>query len=255
MAVPKVLILMADYGHDPTETAVPYTALSKAGFDIHFATENGNIPRCDKLMLEGLCQKLLGATRDVIDLYATMAASKEIQSPLAWTAPEFTLDPYDLVLLPGGHDKAVRQIIDSPRVHDLMLAYFPQTKKPGRKVVAAICHGVMVLSETKDANGQSVISNCTTTTLPAFFERSIFWTTWPVLGSYYKTYGAWSENTATSVQNVLADPAQFKSSISSEPFVVEDESYNYISARYPPDAKLFGDRIVNLVHDVRSRPS
>jgi hypothetical protein len=169
-----------------------------------------------------------------------MAASREMQNPLAWTAPGFTLDEYDVVLLPGGHDKAMRQIIDSPRVHELMAAYFPQTKKPGHKVVAAICHGVMVLSESKDATGQSIIANCTTTTLPAFFERFIFWTTWPILGSYYKTYGAWSENTATSVsfvqassqinlvgidsqsqvQKVLADPTQYKSSISSAPYVI-----------------------------------
>lgn len=80
MSVPKALIMMADYGHDPTgmvgkhrqvfpflyatdssetETVVPYTAMSKAGFDISFATEHGKVPQCDKRMLEGVWQKLL----------------------------------------------------------------------------------------------------------------------------------------------------------------------------------------------------
>ena len=77
MATPKVLILMADYGHDPTgmasvqavnplytdgmpsETAVPYTAFKKAGFDVQFATETGNSPKCDERMISGMTQKLL----------------------------------------------------------------------------------------------------------------------------------------------------------------------------------------------------
>jgi putative intracellular protease/amidase len=38
---------------------VPYTAFKDAGFDVQFATENGNAPACDKLLLEGLSQKIL----------------------------------------------------------------------------------------------------------------------------------------------------------------------------------------------------
>ena len=30
-------------------------------------------------------------------------------------------------------------------------------------------------------------------------------------------------------------------------FIVEDEKYNYISARYPGDAQLFSDEIIKLV--------
>ena len=59
MANPKVLIPMSDYGHDPTETSVPYTAFKEAGFEVHFATENGKAPECDKKMLRGVTQKLL----------------------------------------------------------------------------------------------------------------------------------------------------------------------------------------------------
>jgi putative intracellular protease/amidase len=41
------------------ETAVPYRAFKKAGFEVHFATENGSAPQGDKKMLEGITQKLL----------------------------------------------------------------------------------------------------------------------------------------------------------------------------------------------------
>ncbi|VUC22308.1 unnamed protein product, partial [Clonostachys rosea] len=117
MAAPKVLIMMADYGHEPTaneeesgqraEATVPYTAFKSAGFDVQFATENGKAPACDKLLLEGLSQKILhhladlegmqGAKGSVLQDYAKMVASEECKQTLSWTAPGFSLDPFSLV--------------------------------------------------------------------------------------------------------------------------------------------------------------
>ncbi|KAI1097870.1 class I glutamine amidotransferase-like protein [Jackrogersella minutella] len=245
-STPKVLIMMADYGHDPTETAVPYTAFKNANYEIQFATENGKQPRCDKKMLEGFTQKLLGAKKEVISMYKRMAISEEMHHPLSWSDPDFSLDPFDLVIFPGGHDKGVRQIIDSPIVHKLVVDYFPKTKRPSKKVVGAVCHGVMVLSESKDANGRSVIHDCNTTALPAKFEQAAYWSTRAVLGDYYKTYGHGSANVEDSVKKALASPDQFKASLNPGPFIVEDEQYNYISARWPADAELFAEEIVKL---------
>ncbi|KAI1400999.1 class I glutamine amidotransferase-like protein [Hypoxylon fuscum] len=252
VAPQKVLIMMADYGHDPTgalplyQTAVPYTAFKAAGYDVKFATENGKQPRCDKKLLEGFTQKLLGATKEVVAKYKKMAVSDEMRHPLSWSAPGFTLDPFDLVVFPGGHEKGVRQIIDSPVVHQLVVEYFPQTKKPSSKVVGAICHGVMVLSESKDVHGRSVIRECSTTALPAKFEQAAYWGTRAVLGDYYKTYGHGSENVEESIKKNLINPAQFKASLNPGAFTVEDEHYNYISARYPADAELFAEEIIKL---------
>jgi hypothetical protein len=44
-----------------------------------------------------------------------------VQHPLSWTDPSLTLNPYDLIFLPGGHEKGVRQIIDSPATVGTML--------------------------------------------------------------------------------------------------------------------------------------
>lgn len=101
---------------------------------------------------------------------------------LAWADDGFTLNPYDLVFLPGGHEKGVVQVINSPVTHKLMVDYFPQTRKPSKKNVAAICHGVMVLSESSFPNGKSVLHDATTTALPGFMEQSIFWGTRLFLG-------------------------------------------------------------------------
>ncbi|ATY67384.1 ThiJ/PfpI family protein [Cordyceps militaris] len=154
---------------------------------------------------------------------------------------------YDLVFLPGGHDKGVRQVIDADAVHALLATYFPQTKKPSKKAVGAVCHGVMVLSETKSSDGTSVLHGVTTTALPTRFEQLAFWGTRLFLGDYYKTYGAGSDNVEESVTKVLEKPQDFKNSLAPAPFVVEDDKYNYISARFPGDVDLLGEKLVALV--------
>ena len=178
-----------------------------------------------------------GATGSVVKSYDEMTETPEFKSPLSWKSEGFSLDSYTLVFLPGGHEKGVRQVIDSEKVHELLVDFFPKTKKPGKKVVGAVCHGVMVLSSSKDKEGNSVIRDCVTTALPTRFEQTAYWGTRLVLGDYYKTYGACSENVQESVSyfttkedpfaivvgganifvlqvtKVLKDPSQFKNSL------------------------------------------
>ncbi|TQS32601.1 hypothetical protein Golomagni_07079 [Golovinomyces magnicellulatus] len=246
----KVGILMSDYGHDPSETAIPYAGFKSAGFDIDFITEKGTSPKCDAKMLEGITQKILGAKQYVITEYNKMILSEEWKSPSSWSTPGFSLDQYDLVFVPGGHEKSVRQVIDSETVHKLMADYFPKTKKPATKAVGAVCHGVMVLSSTKLEDGKSVLHGVKTTALPARFEQLAFWGTRAFLGDYYKTYGACSENVEESVTKVLEKPSDFKNSLGMGPFVVEDETYNYVSARFPGDVDLLAEKLVNLARSI-----
>ena len=128
-----------------------------------------------------------------------MAATPEFLHPISWSSPDFNLDSYNLIFLPGGHEKGVRQLIDSPVMHKHLAAYFPETIKPSNKTVAAVCHGVMVLSETMGNDGKSIIHECDTTALPGKFEQAAFWCTRVFLGDYYKTYGAGSDNVETAV--------------------------------------------------------
>ena len=140
-----------------------------------------------------------GASKEAVSLYESMRTDMQSMTALSWSTEGFSLEDYDLVFLPGGHEKGVVQVINSPTVHRLMAEYFPQTLKPSRKSCAAICHGVMVLSESSLPDGKCVIHDATTTALPGAMEQSIFWGTRLVLGDYYKTYGAGSESVETSV--------------------------------------------------------
>jgi putative intracellular protease/amidase len=135
-----------------------------------------------------------------------MVQTPEWKEPAAWTSATFALDAYDLVFLPGGHEKSVRQVIDSAAVHKMLVDFFPLTKKPSRKAVGAVCHGVMVLAAAKDHDGKSAIHDATTTTLPARFEQLAFWGTRVFLGDYYKTYGACSDDAEDSVRCSFLSP-------------------------------------------------
>ena len=137
------------------------------------------------------------------------SSSESWQKPLAWTDPSFTLDNYELIFLPGGHEKAMRQMIDSSRVHDLLRSYFPKTEKPSTKSLAAVCHGVQVLAMTKNENSKSIICETKTTALPHTMEQGIFNATRLFLGDYYKTYGAGTPSVQEIVTDSLNDPSQF----------------------------------------------
>jgi putative intracellular protease/amidase len=234
---------MSDYGHDPTETAVPYTVFKNAGFSITFATEKGVPPKCDDKMLYGITQKLLvlphplyphqlspigitalnivqGATKDAVKQYETMIQDPVAQSPISWSDPDFSLDKYDLIFLPGGHEKSVRQLLDSPIISKHLASYFPSTQKPSKKAVGAICHGVQALAHSKLEDGKSVLHDGTTTALPGFMESFIFWATRLFLGDYYKTYGAGTDNVETIVRKSLDNPGkQWRGSLGSTPYV------------------------------------
>lgn len=249
---PKAIFLIADYGNDPTETAIPWKILNEAGIETAFATENGKQPVCDSRMLTGWTGALLGAPRAGKQAYKELVETPAFQNPLSWTDSSFSLNEYDCVVLPGGHDKGIRQIIDSDRVHQLLAAYFPlTTKSASGKHVAAICHGVQVLAASEytegDKKGKSILADVKTTALQGFHEQFIYWATRLFLGDYYKTYGHGTPSVQEIVTKVLNDPSQWRGSLSVSPFIVEDEQYNYLSARYPPDAEEFGKRIVKML--------
>lgn len=269
---------MADYGYDPTEVCIPFTVFKDAGFSVTIATENGATPQLDKMMLEGVTGAMLGASAEVKKLCRSLTDEQCFKQPVAWSHADFSIDDFDLVFLPGGHEKGVRQLIDSEIIHKHLATFFPKTLRAqgGRKTVAAICHGVQVLAFTPspsslnqsfpiDKNGsinlkadfKSIIHSCATTALPAQLETFITHATRPFLGDYYKTYGAETPNVEDYVGHGLDDPdRRFQQGPSwyspwlSQPFVVVDEQYRYLSGRFPPDARRLAEIAVREVQSV-----
>lgn len=240
----RVLCPLPDRDFDPTEAAVPWRLLTRAGHEVVFATERGDVPECDPLLITGVIFGELGAKAEPKQLYAEMAASKELAAPITWAA----IDPaaYDALLLPGGHAPGMKQYLGSALLQEKVAA-FAATGKP----VAAICHGVLVLARARDPEtGKSVLHGRRTTCLPHYMEKVAYTLTAWKHGRYYRTYDAYVEE---EVVAALEDPSHFErgpftlmkhgsSSSDAGAFVVEDG--NYVSARWPGDAFLFAKKLL-----------
>ncbi len=240
-----VLVPLPDRDFDPTEAAVPWRLLTRAGHRVVFATEAGARPACDPRLLQGVVFGKLGAEREPKAFYRELEAAIEFQRPVTWAS----LDPaaYDALLLPGGHAPGMRQYLGREVLQGKVAAFW----ELGRPV-AAICHGVLVLARSRDpATGRSVLAQSRTTCLPGYMERLSYCATFWKLGRYYRTYPAYVEE---EVRAALDDPArQFlrgplnlgRPATADDDrlaFVVEDG--RYVSARWPGDAYLFARKLL-----------
>jgi putative intracellular protease/amidase len=245
--VATVLIPVPDRDFDVTEVAVPWRLLTRAGHVVRFATERGaTAPSADQRLLDGVIFGQLGAAPEPKAFYAELQSDEEFRAPLAWA--DVKPDEFDGLILPGGHAPGMRQYLGSERLRS-KVAEFWALGRP----VGAICHGVLVLARTRDPmTGRSLLYGRRTTCLPKYMERSAFVATAWRLGRYYRTYPAYVED---EVKSALDHPSQFESGPRSfrrgtatddgPAFVVRDGQY--LSARWPGDAYLFGRRFCDLL--------
>lgn len=243
-----VLIPLPDRDFDVTEAAVPWSALTRAGHQVVFATESGGqAPAADPRLLSGVLFGKLGAEAAPKALYSEMIETSAFRSPVSWSALE--VSRFDGLLLPGGHAPGMKQYLES-EVLQRQVAEFWALQRP----VAAICHGVLVLARTRGADQRSVLWERRTTCLPAYMERLAYYVSAWKLGKYYRTYPEYVEE---EVRGALRDSAsQFQRGPitigrrgtefdDSPAYVVEDG--NYLSSRWPGDAYLFGRRFVSML--------
>lgn len=243
----RVLIPLPDRDFDVTEVAVPWRVLTDAGHVAVFATERGGeAPMADPRLLDGVILGKLGAYEEPKRFYRELIGTDGFRAPLAWA--ELKPTEYDALLLPGGHAPGMRQYLSSTVLQG-KVAEFWRLDRP----VGAICHGVLVLARSKDPlTGKSVIADRRTTCLPKYMERGGYYLTAWRLGRYYRTYRAYVED---EVRAALTSQAQFirgprtsrrgTASDHTNAFVVQDG--RYLSARWPGDAYLFGERFRTLI--------
>ncbi len=239
---------LPDRDFDVTEVAVPWRLLTGGGHEVVFATERaGTSAAADPRLLTGVIFGQLGAEDEPKRWYAEMIRTAAFADSVGWA--DLNVGDYDGLLLPGGHAPGMRQYLGSPILRDRVAAFWASGRPVG-----AICHGVLVLARTQDADGRSVLAARRTTCLPKYLERVAFLSTAWRLGRYYRTYPAYVED---EVRAALDDPRrQFErgprvlsargTATNDRPaFVVQDGSY--VSARWPGDAYLFGRRFCDLL--------
>jgi putative intracellular protease/amidase len=281
----RVLMPLPARDFDPSEAAVSWRVLVKAGHTVGFATPDGHPAVADDVMLTGqgldlwgavpylrnwpLVGLLLRANRDARDAYAEMIADPNYLAPQRWDA----VDPAtsDALLLPGGHRaRGMRDYLESEVLQGHVVSFF-DAEKP----VAAICHGVLLAARSiSRRTGRSTLWGYRTTALTWALENSA-WSLARVLRfwdpNYYRTYleQAGQPKGFMSVQQEVtralaraedfcdvprADPDYRRKTSGLErdsidnakpAFVVRDR--NYVSARWPGDVHTFAKTFADLL--------
>lgn len=251
MVKKRVLIPLPNYGFDPSEAAIPWKQLKEKDIEIVFITPKGEKAAADKLMVTGeklgILKPVLQARKDAINAYHEMEQSESFCNPLKYI-DVFEKD-FDGILLPGGHDKAAKEYLESKLLQQLIVAFF-KAKKP----VAAVCHGVVLAARSIDADtGKSVLHNYKTTALLKSQELLAYNLTRIWLKDYYLTYPGLT--TEDEVRSVLSNQEHFikgpipiqKDTINNlkKGFVVRDR--NYLSARWPGDIYNFSQEFIHMI--------
>ncbi|MES2396883.1 MAG: type 1 glutamine amidotransferase domain-containing protein [Bacteroidota bacterium] len=249
----KVIIPIPTYGFDPTEVAIPWKLLSDKNFDVQFSTPDGKKAKADTKMLTGenlgIWKGVLKARKDAVQAYNEMETSEAFCDPIKYS--ELKENDFDAILLPGGHDKGVKEYLESSILQQLIVEFF-KAKKP----VAAICHGVVLVARSIDRDEKkSVIHNYKTTSLLKTQELTAYTMTKLWLKDYYLTYPEITvQDEVTSVlsdkNNFLTGPTPlFRDDLKhlERGFAVRDG--NYLSARWPGDAYKFSLEFIKMLEE------
>ncbi len=165
--------------------AIPWKLLFDDGFTIVFATPDGEKGEADMRMLKGedlgLFKAVLQARTDAVDAYKEMENQPSFKYPLKYANVQHT--DFDALLLPGGHDKGVKEFLESKKLQQLVVSFFNEEKPVG-----AICHGTVLVARSIDpSTNKSVIYDYKTTSLLKSQELFAYQITRLWLDDYYLT--------------------------------------------------------------------
>ncbi len=282
----KILIPIPNQDFDPTEVAVPWRVLTNQGYQVVFATPDGQQGRADDLMVTGegldvwglipLLKKLkllgltLRANSEARHAYAALEQDSAFQAPLKYE--ELHIEDFDGVVLPGGHRaRGMRAYLESQILQNFVGTFFDSGKP-----VAAICHGVVLAARSiSPKTGKSVLHGRKTTALTWKMENTASMLmkfagrVWD--SDYYRTYTEESNDAKgyrsvqAEVTRALASPDDFLDATSDLPdFFRKDSGLfrdteqdaraafvvtdgNYVSARWPGDAHQFALAFAKLL--------
>ena len=186
MGTNRILIPLPSYGFDPTEVAIPWKLLSEKNFEIVFITPEGEKAITDRIMLTGeklrIWKRVLAARKDAVDAYSEMGKIESFCNPLKYN--DVQEKDFDAILLPGGHDKGVKEYLESKVLQKLVVDFFSALKP-----VAAICHGVVLAARSINPDTEkSVIHDYKTTALLKSQELLAYNMTKLWMKDYYLTY-------------------------------------------------------------------
>ena len=249
----KVLIPIPSYGCDPSEVAIPWKLMSENNIEVVFATPTGKKAQADEIMLTGrrlgILKSVLKARKDAVVAYYKMEKCDSFCNPIKYA--DIQESNFDAIFLPGGHDKRVKEYLESVILQNAIVDFFA-----ANKTVGAICHGVVLVARGINPNThKSVLFNYKTTALLKSQEMLAYNLTKYKLKDYYLTYpGLTVED---EVKSVLSDSNHFHKGPTpllrddnehlKRGFIVEDR--NYLSGRWPGDVYNLSVAFIKMVQD------
>jgi len=250
----KILFPLPDRDFDPTEAAIPWKIFAMEGFEVSFATENGQKAAADDSLIHPtgvIWMAKMGASEEAIAAYNEMFDSEAFSNPIQWS----DIDPlqYDVIHLTGGHAPGMKQYLEAQVLKDKLCDF----SKLGR-TVSAICHGSLLLARSIDQQtGQSVVHQKKLTTLPHWMEDVAWNVTRLSLNKHYRTYEQYCEDEVRTFLSKAEEQFQIgpwslalgTAYDSDDAFVVEDEGI--ITARWPGDAFLLARKVIERLWNTR----
>ncbi|MGK0389907.1 MAG: protease I [Maribacter sp.] len=246
-----ILIPLPKYGFDPTEVAIPWKLLTKNNFKIVFATPRGEQGVGDKLMVTGkklgIWKYLLKARKDAVSAYHEMIENDAFKNPIAYA--DIKEKEFDGLVLPGGHDKGVKEYLESKILQNLVVDFFTKMKPVG-----AICHGLILAARSiNPSTDKSVIYDYKVTSLLESQELTAYNLTKLWLKDYYLTYP--NKTVESEVKSVLIKESNFikgklplfrdSQNNLNKGFFIEDR--NFVSARWPGDTYNFSNAFIKMM--------
>ena len=197
----------------------------------------------------GIWKKLLAARQDAVNAYKEMESSNEFCNPIKYDNAKER--DFDALLLPGGHDKGVKEYLESEILQQVVVSFF-NAKKP----VGAICHGLVLLAKSIDRKtNNSVLYNYKTTSLLKKQELTGYNLTRLWLGDYYLTYPELTVE--EEVKSVLKNKNNFvdgplpvlKDTINNLKRGFCNRDQNFISSRWTGDVYNFSLEFIKMMKE------
>jgi putative intracellular protease/amidase len=246
-----ITFLLPEKDYDPSESGIIWQALVDKGFEVQFATPQGDKSYADERLVKtglGILSPLLMPDKSALTSYHNMTQSQAFAQPLSYQ--DVQIETSQGIFVPGGHAQGIKSLLESGAAQQIIVQAFNRDLPVG-----AVCHGVILLARSIDpATGKSVLFGKKTTALVRSMELSAWALTWLWLKNYYRTY---PESVASEVRRVLASPKDFKNGPLlpirdskenlSPGFTVQDG--NYVSARWPGDCHRLANDFVTLLRN------
>jgi putative intracellular protease/amidase len=232
-----LLMPLPDFDFDITEASIPWKFLGSRGWKIEFSTEKGSVAQGDLRKQKGLLPGLLSASKPARAAFTEMVQDAAFQHPLPTNAID--AGRYAAIILPGGDAPRMRQYLESELLRNKVLDFWKQ-----HKLVAAICHGTLVLARTLDPlTGHSILYGHRVTALPKLLDRFAYRLDKMIIRHGYIMY---PKCVSEEVRACLASPKDLLMGPGiTKPFAVSEG--DFITARWYLDAEVFAEKIAEAL--------